>query len=106
VRRVSEQLGAVPMVHISPPGIQDAYNRLSAQGLSGYSVLQAHRTLHRARVRAFHWGLMSGSIRSGCLPFRLRAVAGLGLASRSDPVRRQELRSAVAHLQISQCGSQ
>ena len=48
VRRVSELLGSVPMVHISPPGIQDVYGRLSAQGPSDYNVLQAHRTFRRA----------------------------------------------------------
>jgi integrase len=70
VRRICEQLGAVPLIHLSPPGIQDAYGRLSAQGLSDYSVLQVHRTLHRALDRAFHWGLISRNPASLVLPPR------------------------------------
>src|ERR1700730_2542881 len=60
------------MVHISPPGIQDAYGRLSAKGLSDYSVLQAHRTLHRALDRAFRWGLIPRNPASLVLPPRPR----------------------------------
>jgi integrase len=57
-RRINEQLGSVPLVRLSPPGIQSAYGRLHAAGLSAYTVLQAHRTLHRALAHAFHWGLI------------------------------------------------
>jgi integrase len=72
IRRISAQLGAVPLVRLSPPGIQDAYGRLSAQGLSDYSVLQVHRTLHRALDRAFRWGLIPRNPASIVLPPRPR----------------------------------
>jgi integrase len=72
IRRISAQLGAVPLVRLSPPGIQDAYGRLSAQGLSDYSVLQVHRTLHRALDRAFRWGLIPRNPASLVLPPRPR----------------------------------
>ena len=58
-RRLKEQLGQVPLIRLSPHGIQDAYGRLRASGLSAYSVLQAHRTLHRSMAHAFHWGLIT-----------------------------------------------
>jgi integrase len=50
--------GDVPISRLSPPAIQAAYHRLHDLGLSDYSVLQAHRTLHRALNQAFHWGLI------------------------------------------------
>jgi integrase len=72
VRRISGELGKVPLVRLSPVGIQDAYRRLSGQGLSDYSVLQVHRTLHRALDRAFHWGLIPRNPASLVLPPRPR----------------------------------
>jgi integrase len=72
IRRISAQLGAVPLVRPSPPGIQDAYGGLLAQGLSDYSVLQVHRTLHRALDRAFRWGLIPRNPASLVLPPRPR----------------------------------
>ena len=58
VRRLTPQLGHVPMTRLSPAGIQGAYQRLEATGLSPYTVLQAHRTLHGALSQAMHWGLI------------------------------------------------
>ena len=72
VRRISGQLGPVPLIRPSPPGIQDVYLRLSKLGLSDYSVLQVHRTLHRALDRAFHWGLIPRNPASLVLPPRPR----------------------------------
>jgi Phage integrase, N-terminal SAM-like domain len=72
IRRISAQLGAVPLVRLSPPGTQDAYGGLSVQGLSDYSVLQVHRTLHRALDRAFRCGLIPRNPASLVLPPRPR----------------------------------
>jgi integrase len=58
VRRLTPQVGHVPVSRLSPAGIQGAYQRLEAQGLSAYTVLQAHRTLHRALSQAVNWGLI------------------------------------------------
>jgi len=57
-RRLMAHFGDVPISRLSPPAIQAAYHRLHDRGLSDYSVLQAHRTLHRALNQAFHWGLI------------------------------------------------
>jgi integrase len=57
-RRLKAHFGEVPVSRLSPPAIQHAYHRLHDSGLSDYSVLQAHRTLHRALNQAFHWGLI------------------------------------------------
>src|SRR5207248_6092225 len=72
VRRINHQLGAVPLSRLSGPGIQDAYRRLSGGGLSDYSVLQVHRTLHRALDRAFQWGLIPRNPASLVFPPRPR----------------------------------
>ncbi len=52
-------LGTVPLDRLNPPAIQAAYQRLLRRGLTAYSVLQAHRVLHRALTQAFQWGLAS-----------------------------------------------
>lgn len=70
VRRLKKELGRVPLVRLSPPGIQEAYERLSREGLSEYSVLQVHRTLHRVLDRAFHWGLCPRNAAALVLPPR------------------------------------
>jgi integrase len=72
VRRLKKELGGVPLVRLSPPGIQEAYERLSREGLSEYSVLQVHRTLHRVLDRAFHWGLCPRNAAALVLPPRPR----------------------------------
>jgi len=58
VDRLSSHLARVPLAELGPAGIQETYRRLKEQGLSAYSVLQAHRTLNRALTQAFHWGLI------------------------------------------------
>jgi integrase len=72
VRRLKKELGGVPLVRLNPPGIQEAYERLSREGLSEYSVLQVHRTLHRVRDRAFHRGLCPRNAAALVLPPRPR----------------------------------
>jgi integrase len=57
VDRLSKHLAQVPLADLTPAAIQGTYRRLIEQGLSAYSVLQAHRTLNRALTQAFHWGL-------------------------------------------------
>jgi integrase len=58
-RRLTADLGSVPLARLNPPAIQAAYQRLLRRGLTAYSVLQAHRVLHRALTQAFQWGLAS-----------------------------------------------
>src|SRR5438445_3374886 len=70
VGRIRRELGRVPLVHLSPPAIQAAYERLSKQGLSPHSVLQVHRALHRALDRAFHWGQIQWNPAALALPPR------------------------------------
>jgi hypothetical protein len=84
IHRISAQLGAAPLVRLSPAGIQDAYARLSAQGPSDYSVLQVHRTLHRALDRAFRWGLIPRNPASLVLPPRPRKREMKALTSGSS----------------------
>ncbi|HEX6351241.1 MAG TPA: site-specific integrase [Candidatus Dormibacteraeota bacterium] len=57
-RRVSAELGEVPLCSLSPALIQATYQHLLRRGLSAYSVLQVHRLLHRALGHAFHLGLV------------------------------------------------
>jgi hypothetical protein len=68
VRRISGQLGKVPLVRLSPGGHSGRIPPTVGQGLSDYSVLQVHRTLHRALDRAFHWGLLPRNPASLVLP--------------------------------------
>jgi integrase len=58
VDRLASHLGRVPLDDLTPAAIQDTYRHLKQQGLSAYSVLQAHRTLSRALTQASHWGLI------------------------------------------------
>jgi integrase len=58
VERLAKHLAQVPLADLSPAAIQETYRRLKEQGLSAYSVLQAHRTMNRALTQAFHWGLI------------------------------------------------
>jgi integrase len=60
-RRVSAELGEVPVSSLSPALIQAAYQHLLRRGLKPYSVLQVHRLLHRALTHAFHLGLANAN---------------------------------------------
>ena len=44
------------MVRLTPPTMQAAYRHRESEGLSDYSVHQAHRILRRALTQAFAWG--------------------------------------------------
>jgi integrase len=57
-RRVSAELGDLPLSSLNPLLIQATYQHLLRRGLSAYSVLQVHRLLHRALTHAFHLGLV------------------------------------------------
>ena len=70
VARISEYLGPLPITRLNPPKIQDAYDRLSERGLSKYSVLQVHRTLHRSLQQAFNWGLIPRNPATATMPPR------------------------------------
>ncbi len=72
IRRLVAHLGLVPITRLSPPRIQDAYRALLEQGLSGYSVLQAHRMLHRALGQALNWGLVRRNPAAMAMPPRPR----------------------------------
>jgi integrase len=60
-RRVSAELGDVPVSSLSPALIQAAYQHPLRRGLKPYSVLQVHRLLNRALTHAFHLGLASAN---------------------------------------------
>jgi integrase len=72
VRRLVAQLGPVPITRLNPPRTQGAYLALLEDGLSDYSVLQAHRMLHRALGQALHCGLVSRNPAAMALPPRPR----------------------------------
>src|SRR5258708_762377 len=58
VRRLLPELGPVPVRRLTPAAIQATYRRMERAGLSPYSILQAHRMLHRALAQAMHWGFV------------------------------------------------
>lgn len=47
-QRLVPQLGRIKLDALRPTDVQNCYNGLLARGLSAYSVLQAHRLLHKA----------------------------------------------------------
>lgn len=57
-RRVSAELGELPLTSLSPLLIQATYQHLLRRGLAAYSVLQVHRLLHRALAHDFNLGLV------------------------------------------------
>ena len=71
-RRLKADLGSVPLARLNPPAIQAAHQRLLRRGLTAYSVLQAHRVLHRALTQAFQWGLASRNPAAPVFPPRPR----------------------------------
>jgi hypothetical protein len=68
VRRLSEQIGDVPLSRLSPDIIQAVYRRQLRSGLTPYSVLQTHRVLHRALHQATDWGLIAKNPAALALP--------------------------------------
>ena len=58
-RRLTAELGELPLASLSPSLIQATYQHLLRRGLTAYSVLQTHQLLHRVLNHAFHLGLIA-----------------------------------------------
>lgn len=59
VRRLSDQLGEVPLARLTAPDIQAAYSRLRDRGLTEYSLHQVHAVLDRALRHGLQWGMIA-----------------------------------------------
>jgi integrase len=68
--RLSHLLGTLPLQGLRPSHIQDAYGRLSADGLAARTVLHHHRVLREALMHAVRWQLLAVNPADGVTPPR------------------------------------